>query len=279
MKKSGQKKNAKQDNKRMTEQNLDKKEPGISLRLQLIVGFAVPILFLIGVGVISYRNASSGMIANDENSAINALDMTMECLERGFSPSVANALELANNTMVSSYVQGGYDANSTNQSTVRSSISTDIMVKQTTNDFIENIHIIPSGDILTITTANTSNTNVQGFMNKLKESEDAMMVSESGILWGSDHPFVDQRIGISEEDYILYCSYRVGNGNKCGLVIIDISSKAIRKLMERLDFGEGSHRAFITADGRELDLDETIRISEMDFYTEGENAGKADCVC
>lgn len=105
MKNSGQKKTVKQNNKRMAEEKTDKKEFGISLRIQLIVGFAVPILFLIGVGVISYRNASSGMIENYENSAINALDMTMECLERGFSPSVANVLELANNTMVSSYVQ------------------------------------------------------------------------------------------------------------------------------------------------------------------------------
>ena len=61
--------------------------------------------------------------------------------------------------MRESRIQGGYDSNSSNQSTVRSSLSTDIMVKQTTNDFIESIHIIPSGEILTITTANTSNTN------------------------------------------------------------------------------------------------------------------------
>lgn len=271
MKNSRLKETVKQDNENTAEKRTNRKEFGISLRIQLVIGFAVPILFLIGVGAVSYRNASSGMIENYENSAVNALDMTMECLERGFAPSVANALELANNTMVSSYIQGGYDSNSANQSTVRSSVSADIMVKQTANDFIENIHIIPSGEILTITTANTSNTNVQGFMKKLTESEDSAMISEPGILWGSTHPFVDQRIGISAEDYILYCSYRVGNGEKCGLVMIDISSSAIRKLMEQLDFGEGSHLAFITADGRELDLDETVRISEMDFYAQGED--------
>lgn len=109
---------------------------GISLRLQLIVGFAVPIILLIAVGMISYYAASSGMVENYENSAINALDMTMECLERGVAPCVANALELANNTMVSSYVQGGYDSDSSRQSTVRQTVTKDILVKQTTNDFI-----------------------------------------------------------------------------------------------------------------------------------------------
>ena len=240
---------------------------GVSLRIQLIIGFAVPILFLIGVGIISYRNASAGMIENYENSAINALDMTMECLERGFAPSVANTLELANNTTISSYIQGGYDSDSSAQSSVRQSVGKDIMVKQTTNDFISNIHIIPDGDILAMTTSNTSNTNVQGFMNRLRESEDSIMLKESGIAWGSYHPFVDEKMELSGEDYILYCSYRVGKEEKGGLVIIDISSKAIRNLMEKLDFGEGSHIAFITADGKELDLDEGVRISDMDFYT------------
>lgn len=243
---------------------------GVSLRIQLIVGFAVPILFLVGVGIISYHNASAGMIENYENSAINALDMTMECMERGFAPSIANALELANNTMVVSYVQGGYASDSSAQNAVRQSIGKDIMVKQTTNDFIANIHIIPDGDILTMTTSNTSNTNVQGFMERLRESEDSIMLREAGIIWGSSHPFVDEKMELSEEDYILYCSCRVGTEEKGGLVVIDISSKAIRNLMEKLDFGEGSHIAFITADGKELDLKEDIRISDMAFYAETE---------
>ncbi len=248
----------------------ERKGLGVSLCIQLIIGFAVPILFLIGVGIISYRNASAGMIENYENSAVNALDMTMECMERGFAPSIANTLELANNTMVSSYVQGGYDSDGSAQSTVRQSVGKDIIVKQTTNDFIANIHIIPAGDILTMTTSNASNTKAQGFMKRLRESEDSIMLKESGIVWGSAHPFVDEKMGLSGEDYILYCSCRVGTEEKGGLVIIDISARAIRNLMEKLDFGEGSHIAFITADGKELDLEEGVRISDMDFYNETE---------
>ena len=177
----------------------EKSQFDISLKVQLVVGFAVPILLLIAVGLISYYSASSGMIENYENSAVNALDMTMECLERGFAPCVANALELANNTTVSSYVQGGYDSDSSRQSTARQSVMKDIMVKQTANDFIENIHIIPNGNIIAMTTANTSNTNVQGFMQKLRESEDQEMLRETGLVWGSRHPFVDERYGLSGE--------------------------------------------------------------------------------
>lgn len=255
-------------NKKNKEKSKNKKrEFTLSLRIQLIIGFAVPILFLAGVGIISYRNASSGMIENYENSAINAIDMTMECLERGFAPSVANTLELANNTMISSYIQGGYDEDSSGQSSVRQSVGKDIMVKQTTNDFIANIHIIPAGDILAMTTSNTSSTNVQGFIKQLRESADNVMLQETGINWGSSHLLVDEKMELSGEDYILYCSYRVGTEEKGGLVIVDISSKAIKNLMEKLDFGEGSYIAFITADGKELDLDESMKISDLDFYT------------
>lgn len=255
-------------NKKNKEKSKNKKrEFTLSLRIQLIIGFAVPILFLAGVGIISYRNASSGMIENYENSAINAIDMTMECLERGFAPSVANTLELANNTMISSYIQGGYDEDSSGQSSVRQSVGKDIMVKQTTNDFIANIHIIPAGDILAMTTSNTSSTNVQGFIKQLRESADNVMLQETGINWGSSHLLVDEKMELSGEDYILYCSYRVGTEEKGGLVIVDISSRAIKNLMEKLDFGEGSYIAFITADGKELDLDESVKISDLDFYT------------
>ncbi len=244
---------------------------GISLKLQLIAGFAVPIILLIAVGMISYYNASSGMIENYENAAVNALDMTMECLERGVAPCVANALELANNTTVSSYIQGGNDSDTKRQSSVRQSVTKDILVKQTTNDFIKNIHIIPNGDILALTTANTSNSNVQGFMQKLRESEDQKMVQQTGIMWGSRHPFIDERCGLSEEDYILYCSCRVGSKEQGGLVLVDIRAEAVLNLMEQLEFSEGSHMAFITADGRELGWNETVKISELDFYT-GEDA-------
>lgn len=244
---------------------------GISLRLQLIIGFAVPIALLIAVGMTSYYSAASGMIENYENSAVNALEMTMECLERGFAPCVANTLELANNTAAASYAQGGYDADSSGQSAVRQSVTKDIMVKQTTNDFIENIHIIPNGNILVMTTANTSNTNVQGFMQKLRESEDKEMMQQTGLVWGSRHPFIDERCGLSEEDYIQYCSYRIGTKEQGGLVIVDIRAEAIRNLMAQLDFGEESYMAYITADGRELGWDESIKISSLDFYT-GEDA-------
>lgn len=257
--------------KQKEKERREKVQFGISLKVQLVIGFAVPIILMVVVGMVSYYSASSGMIENYENSAVNALDMTMECMERGFAPCVANALELANNTTVSSYVQGGFDADSSRQSTARQSVTKDILVKQTTNDFIENIHIIPNGNIIAMTTANTSNTNVQGFMQKLRESEDRGMMQETGLVWGSRHPFVDERYGLSEDGYILYCSYRVGTEEQGGLVIIDIRTKAIRGLMEQLDFGEGSYMAFITADGREIGWDESIRISELDFYT-GEDA-------
>lgn len=239
--------------KQKEKEHREKRQFGISLKVQLVIGFAVPIILMIVVGMVSYYSASSGMIENYENSAVNALDMTMECMERGFAPCVANALELANNTTVSSYVQGGFDADSSRQSTARQSVTKDIMVKQTSNDFIENIHIIPNGNILVMTTANTSNTNVQGFMQKLQESEDQGIMREAGLVWGSRHPFVDKRCGLSEDSYILYCSYRVGTEDQGGLVIIDIRAKAVRSLMEQLDFGEGSYMAFITADGREID--------------------------
>lgn len=45
---------------------------GISIRTQLYIGFLLPVIFIIVVGIVSYRNASAGLVENYEESARNA---------------------------------------------------------------------------------------------------------------------------------------------------------------------------------------------------------------
>lgn len=45
----------------------------INLKVQLFVGFVMPILFLILVGNISYQKAAEGMVSNYEDSALETI--------------------------------------------------------------------------------------------------------------------------------------------------------------------------------------------------------------
>lgn len=55
-----------------------------------MIGFFVPILFLIIVGIVSYRRASAGMVKNYESSTQSAISMAVESLDQGIKPVVSN---------------------------------------------------------------------------------------------------------------------------------------------------------------------------------------------
>lgn len=52
--------------------------PHSSIRLQLITGFLVPIIFIIIIGVVSYQKSYEGLTRNYEKSALTAIDMTVK---------------------------------------------------------------------------------------------------------------------------------------------------------------------------------------------------------
>ena len=58
-----------------------KKKIGISIRLQLIMGFAIPIIFIVMVGMTSYNQASKSLITNYTSSSMNTIHMTTRSLD------------------------------------------------------------------------------------------------------------------------------------------------------------------------------------------------------
>lgn len=77
--------------------------PHSSIRLQLITGFLVPIIFIIIIGVVSYQKSYEGLIQNYEKSALTAIDMTAD----GRMISVNNPVDsgLIDTAESSSYVK------------------------------------------------------------------------------------------------------------------------------------------------------------------------------
>lgn len=67
---------------------------GFSIRAQLLIGFCVPIMFLVLVGIISYHKASAGLTENYEHSTMNALEMTRNSLDSSFQVVSQDVMEL-----------------------------------------------------------------------------------------------------------------------------------------------------------------------------------------
>ena len=238
--------------------------PQFNIKVQLMIGFFVPILFLIIVGIVSYRRASAGMVKNYESSTQSAISMAVESLDQGIKPVVSNTLMLIQDKTLASYVTGAYEKDTMAKTRSRDSISENILVMQTSDDFIKNIHIIPQdlGWVISTATLRASKTN--SFSSQLREAEGSMY-ADSGIYWGGNHDLIDEKLELNSEEYGMFCSNRIGNGEKSGVIVVDISKDAITDLLEELNLETGSIVSFIGPDGKEIGLND-IKISELDFF-------------
>lgn len=250
-----------------------KKRGAMSIRLQLLIGFLVPICFIVAVGMISYLKASEGLTNNYEKSSMTALEMTVTSLDEAMQSIVTNTSELSQDATVMAYSLGGYSSDSSKEAQAKKSIRNNICVKETSTNMIDAIHVIPIAENEVITTKTLDSVEIDSFIGELPGSEDGALLADGYVHWGSAHSFVDEQMGLNQEDYVLYCSKCFSSGSIQGLVIVDISSEAVYGLLEKMDVGEGAQVSFITEQGNEINCGGEIAFADTDFYREIAESG------
>ena len=235
----------------------------LSIRTQLIMGFAIPIVFMILIGWISYVKSYNGLTQNYESSAYTAVEMTMSSLDASMQTVNSVTMELAQDNTVNAYALGGYDTSSSKKKLAENTIRDNLNVKETSSKLLCGIEIIPISGSDVITTRTLSSASINSFIDTLADSEDAGMLADSFVHWGSSHPCVDQYMEINADEYILYCSRAFKSGDRQGLVVMDVSYEGVKNLLEGLTFGDDSLVSFVTADGRSINLGNEIDTSSV----------------
>lgn len=259
--------------KKETTKKKDKKRPSIkpkldiSIRVQLTIGFLLPIIFIIVVGVVAYTKASEGLTTNYEESATTALEMLVSTFDEATGQVQSMVAELAQDSTVKAYSLGGLDSQgemaiTNGQTTIRNNVN----VKLTSSSFAQNIHIIPVEDVYAITTQKQTTGDKDGFINDLIGTEDEALLDTPRINWGTSHPVIDNILELDSSSYAMFCSMRFSSGSLKGLVITDISTDSVMELMRQLDFGEGTMVSLVTPQGIEYPCDHTTAITETEYF-------------
>lgn len=244
---------------------------GLSIKMQLLVGFLVPIFFVILVGSLSYKEAEKGMASNYEDAARTAIETEMQYLDFGLSLINSDAVQMKLDAELSSLVSGTYKNDISKYSAVRTKALSSIKVKQTSNTFINNMYIVPKSTGTILTSDKTSGKEQPGFYEKWIATEEGTKIASGETSgWLGYHKEMDALSGYHTEDYIL--SYVTEFPNKAAVLVVDISAEAVRNTLQTIDTSNGSIIGFITPDGRELvikeDGVEDIVFSEQEFFKE-----------
>ena len=258
---------AKKDNSPATNGiSKEKQQFAIGIKVKLVIGFAIPLVFTIVIGMVAYSLAASGMTKNYEDSMSKAMSMAIEYLDFGFGSAVSESEQLYYDTDLMRWATGAI-YNEWTRKEVMNDVSLDLNIKQGGNEFVANMYIIPGSSSQVIST-NGDDVVIPGFYEELADKDEAVCLQTLEGSWVGAHNYIDQVLsqhytGYSADDYA--CSFIRPMATKRACIVVDYSSDSIAGVLQNLGLGEDSIAAFVTADGRELLLKEGIISNSSDF--------------
>lgn len=221
-----------------------------SLQNKIVVCFTVPILFMILVGVIAYRKASTGMSEQFLDSTEQTMNMTVSYMDAINLFVEGEALKYAFDADLNRYFSGVYekDGYAVDRKNLISNQKTNMLSSQSGNEFISNIHIIPSEELTLISTTNSETT--KGFFAAYQQEVSEQGNGDRGQVWTDWHHVLDSNMKLAEMRYIM--AYQIQSKNNKAMIVVDIKQEPVKELLQDLILGEGSIAAFVTPNGREI---------------------------
>lgn len=234
------------------------------LRTKLIASFLIPVVCIIVLGTVSYKQASKAIIANYENSVSETMNMTNQYLALAIDTVRSNYKSYLSDDNLSKYFKGLMESSEGKgfALTYMKEISRDV----NTNDLICDISFI--SDTLTPITSSALTTSTP--YTAYTDTPEGALVAEnrsSYYLFGNQSD-ANTALGTDSSEYSLRLAKHLTNGK--AIMLIDFRLDLVTDTLSALYAGEGSYAAFITQDGTELYSDGTSSknglFASQDFY-------------
>lgn len=222
----------------------------INLKLQIVIGFIIPIFIVIFVGVSAYNKAETGLIETYETSTCTSIEMASQLIDFGLKNLTSTAIEISSNSDFLGYVAGTESLDSVQS---MNDLKSTLLMKQLSNDFIQNVHVIPNSSSICLSTAKINVFKGEDSYNDIcKEFESQCSAIESTKKWGSSHSELDNLFGLNTDDYAGFlCTV---SSYKNTLILTDVSTQKITDILSEISLGENSVIAYQTQDGKEISI-------------------------
>lgn len=243
----------------MTKRNIK-----LGIRQQLLIGFLLPVLGTIVLGVMSYNRASQGFISNYVDATQDTIHMASNYISFGVESVKSIGLQYTTDSELSKYVAGLYESSSIEFSKLLSNKRKEFLVKTTAEAFVENIHIITNDEKIKIISSSTNSAN--GFFNEFLEAEEGAPLREfksNQHYYVGSHPLIDQKLTLIPDKYAFAVVRGFSTRNAC--IVVDISRSTIMKILGDINLGENTILALVTSDGKEVMINNTKDEEEFRF--------------
>lgn len=234
--------------------NTNAKKGTGSIIVVLMATCIVPVVLMMVLGVVSYITASNAIKNQTKESALATVNAVADYTDIVTNVVTAKAAEIVANKDVTSYYQKLYkDQNSEEAKTALTNAGVLLNQSKKSNTYVYSYSIIPIGGKGSTTLVGTFPDDA---WTTFSESEEGKYFLESGKIagWRGYHEFSDEYLLSSAAAYG-FAYYRKFLQNNT-MLVLDISMDTIKNILIDMNVGEGSIKALISADDREIGVEQ-----------------------
>ena len=240
-----------------------------SILSTLLVAFMVPVVLMIALGVVSYRTASSGIVDKYKESAQSTVSAVGDYFNLVCTNISNKALEMITNSDVGDYYDKYYGKQESKALETFRSAKSDIGNAKSTNKNIYSCTVIPEGGAyLSTLSGGMTETPMADFSNTA-EGQYFVANSTQRNRWMGYQTYLDDNMQSKQEKYAMVYYQKFSKSDAYLVMSLDIS--VAEKMLGEIDFGKGSVKALVTADGREVAFEQkTDNPAEADAASDEE---------
>lgn len=219
------------------------------IRFKITVAFIVPVVLMIGLGVISYNRSAEALTSNYESSSKSTLDTAASYMNLIIETIRTASYDISVSTIAREYYGQTYAKDAYKESTVFSTLRTEIESRKIANKYIRNIAFVANYGNAISTALSYLDDSIYENVRKL---DCAKRTDKEDFIWLGNHPELDDYIGTSRYAFgILRKAYNM-KFRQIGYVVVDVDYDEIANHIASINMGENAILALITPDGREI---------------------------
>lgn len=254
------------------------------IKMKLIGGFLIPVLFIIVIGIFSYTKSSQAINSSYEGSTMSTIEMAADYYDLILSSVKSTSFELIMSEDVQRYYSKYYKNDTFEEMNVYSSNQKNLQATIMASDYLLDVAMFGEYGKSTYVTTTIPHDTYSLFV----DTDEAKYIDEKGIVWSGYHKYLDENTNTSPDKYgltiarqILSTAYR-----KAGYIYVDVKLSVLENVLKDLALGENSISVLISPDGREIsyvqkaeeedsskDADsDVIYVTDRDFYQDAINS-------
>ena len=221
-----------------------------SIMQTLLVGFLVPVVMMIILGVVCYNTAASGMISKYQESAESTVTAVGNYFDLICTSISSKALELIGDGDVADYYGKYYKKQDAQSMESMRNARTLLGNAKATSKYMYSYSVVPEGGTyLTSLTGAMSDNPYEDF----KASTEGQYFVENSTArnaWLGYHTYIDESLNSLPKNYAIVFYQRLAKGDS--YLIFDVDMNVVMTMVEQRDFGDGTIKALVSKDGREV---------------------------